>query len=143
MTAILSVYGRIGQQPKDIQTRTGTTMVTASVAVSLDVAREDELSTWWLSLLAFGKTAEQLQRCEKGDLVGVVGRLQLSRWTDQSGDTKEQHRLIVDQIVSARTVRPRGGRRASQSQDQQRRPSATAAQTPAATVRDFDDELPF
>jgi single-strand DNA-binding protein len=67
-----AVYGRLGGDPVPRETRNGTAMLTASLAV--DVARAgQDADTEWFDLAAFGKTAEELCRQHKGDLVSVMG----------------------------------------------------------------------
>jgi len=121
-----SAYGRLGQDPKGIATKTGTAMCVASIAV--DVAREDaDAPPLWLGIVAFGRVAEALAKHNKGDLLSVSGRVQVNRWTGNDGTRHEQLQIVADALVSARTVRPGGRRKASRTED-----------APAP----FDDELP-
>jgi len=104
MTA--AAYGRLGNDPKRLETASGKLMVVASMAVTLSM-RDDE-TTLWLGLVAFGKSAEALNRQKKGDLISVSGRCQMNVWG--TGDEKhEQLQVVVDSVVSAKAVRP-GGR---------------------------------
>ena len=109
MTAAISLYGRLGQDPRTVATKTGTPMATASLAVSLS----DDDSATWFGVVAFSRQADELTRHSKGDLVSVSGRLQVNRWTTQTGEAREQLQVVADTVLSARTVRPRGGRKAS------------------------------
>src|SRR5690606_2826280 len=102
-----SAYGRLGGDPKSIETRTGTAMAVANLAVELP-DRQNESHTVWLGVVAFGRVAETLTRHSKGDLLSVVGRVQLNPYTDREGTEREQLQIIADAIVSARTVRPGG-----------------------------------
>ena len=115
--ATLAVYGRLGSDPREHSTRTGKAMTTASLAVNVpDRSRdadEGAEAALWLRVTAFGRLAEDLARHAKGDPVSVCGRLQFSRWTDRDGDEREQWQVLADALVSARTVRPGGGRRKS------------------------------
>lgn len=112
MTAALSVYGRLGQPPKAIETRTGTSMVAGSLAVQVG-----EESTWWVGVVAFGKVADDLLRHEQGDLLSVAGRVQLRQYQTRAGEDREQVQVIADALVSAKSVRPRGGRRKHTPED--------------------------
>ena len=143
-TPILSCYGRLGSDPRTHITQSGKPMATASIAVTLDCRDDDAGATWWLSLVAFGTQVESLAKHGKGDMIGVFGRLQLSRWTGNDGQTKEQHQLIVDQLTSSKTVRPSGKRKGQQATtDQQRNRVSYAAQHPDAGTADFNDAIPF
>ena len=160
--ATLAVYGRLGTDPREHETRKGGAMATASLAVDVpDRSRDAEegaTETLWLRVTAFGRVAQDLAGHAKGDPVSVSGRLQFSRWTDRDGDEHEQWQIVADALVSARTVRP-GGRRRSEGDgngrdrdDGRRRgegagwPGVTepAPEPPASSApADFDDDIPF
>jgi single-strand DNA-binding protein len=105
-----SAYGRLGQDPTERESQAGKKWVTVSLAV--DIAMDADQPPFWLRVVAFGKVAEMLLRHGKGDLLSVSGRAQINRWTDrQSGQAREQIQIVADSLVSARTVRPSGGKR--------------------------------
>jgi single-stranded DNA-binding protein len=118
MTA--AIYGRLGGDPKRLETNSGKLMVVGSMAVTLPM--RDEEHTTWMGLVAFGKAAEALNRQEKGDLVSVSGRCQMNIWNDGA----KQQMQVVDSIVSAGSIRP-GGRAPAGKQK----------------AEDFDDDLAF
>ena len=114
MTAQIAVHGRLGRDPRPIETGSGKPMTAASVAVTLDAREDGEIgeATLWLDVLAFGRVADDLARHAKGDTVSVAGRLQLSRFTSSTtGEARENWQCVADSVISARTVRPGGGRR--------------------------------
>ena len=127
MNMQISANGRLGRAPKRIETRTGTVMAVSSLAVELQVGQSDETTTQWLNLVTFGKTAEQLLQHDQGDLVRVLGNVQIGRW-DRNGEPVDQLSVVAQALLSARTVRP-GGKKAQQ--------------TKPAAVEEFDDEVPF
>ena len=110
--AALAVSGRLGSEPRDHTTFRGS-MATASVAVDVEDrtrgAEKGATKTLWITIIAFGRVADELALHERGDPVAVSGRLQWSSWTDQAGDQHEQLQILADALISARTVR--GGRR--------------------------------
>ena len=129
-----SIYGRLGADPVERETRNGKTMVTASLAVNAgrpDVGPE----TVWVSLAAFGRAAEALARHAKGELIAVMGPLHLNRYTARDGTERQGWSLTVDSLMSARAVRPGGGKRGAAQ-----RPSAAAS---GAADAEFDDVLPI
>ncbi len=130
-----AVHGRVGDNPIKRQTRGGKTMVTASVAINAGRPDVGD-ATIWLSLAAFGRAAEALARHVKGDLLGAMGRLYHTKFTARDGTEREGWSLTIDQLMSARTVRPHGGRRRAEAQ----RPSAAAS---GAADAEFDDVLPI
>ncbi len=109
-----SVYGRLGADPVERETRNGKAMVTVSLAVSAGRPDADE-ETVWFSLAAFGRTAETLARHAKGDLLAAMGPLHRTRFTGRDGQEREGWSLNVEAIVSARTVRPSGGRKRTEA----------------------------
>lgn len=133
-----SLHGRLGADPVARETKSGTAMATASIAV--DAARHGvEPETAWFSLVAFGKQADALLRHAKGDMLSAMGTLSRSHYTARTGDEREQWSLTCEAIVSTRTVRPAG-----------RKPAAAPGRTtpprqqPAGTwQRPFDDEVPL
>lgn len=133
MTAEIAAYGRLGRDPRQVETRSGKTMTVASIAVQLGA--EPDGATW-LGIVAFGTTAETLVQHRKGEPVSVTGRLQSRTWTDGDRATRQQFEVVADSILSARTVRP--GARAK-ARDRR-------AQPPDAIPSDDgmpDDEIPF
>lgn len=107
MTAQLAAYGRLGGDPVERTAQSGKTWATASLAVN----GGDDKPTLWVSVVAFDRAAQDLCRHAKGDHVSVSGRLQLNKWNDHEGKEREQLQVVVDALVSARSVRPAGGRR--------------------------------
>lgn len=113
MSIQASAYGRLGGAPRQINTKTGRSMVVANLAVDQGNG-DDDAPPLWIGLVCFGQLAETLLRHDKGDPLSVSGRLQMRSWTDTEGAGREQLQLVVDAMVSARAVRPGGGRKAGQ-----------------------------
>ena len=111
MSAAIAIYGRLGSDPAGRQSQAGNPWATVSIAV--DLGKGDDEATMWFNVIAFGRVAETLCRHRKGDLLSVSGRLQLNRWTDRDGAERETLQVVADAIVSARSVRPSGGRRSA------------------------------
>ncbi|WP_431321655.1 single-stranded DNA-binding protein [Rhizobium sp. YTU87027] len=103
-----AAYGRLGQEPRSIQTQSGNAMAVASIAVSVGEHDEPPL---WIGILAFGKLADDLLRHQKGDMVSASGRVQRSSWTNSAGEKREQLQIVADSIISSRLTRPPTGQR--------------------------------
>lgn len=130
-----AIRGRLGADPVERTTSGGKTMVTVNVAVSVNrYGAEDD--TQWFGLAAFGKTADVLARHAKGDLVNAFGKITRSRYTGKDGSPRESWQMTVDQVISARTVRPAG---------KKKRESGDGAPSRASDggASGFDDEIPF
>ena len=101
----IAAYGRLGQNPKPITTKTGKAMTAASIAIELS-DRDGEAQTEWLGVVAFGRVAETLLCHSKGDLVSVAGRVQLSLFDTKDGESRRELQVIADSVISAKSVRP-------------------------------------
>ncbi len=132
-----SIYGRLGADPVERTTRNDKTMVAVSLAVNAARHGVDE-ETVWISLAAFGRAAEALARHRKGDLLAAMGPLHRTRFTGRDGTEREGWSLTVEAIISARTVRPAGGRKRDTAQKPR-----TATPTSPDGGAPFDDEIPF
>ena len=133
----LSAYGRLGREPKPITTKTGKAMTVASLAVTVPSREDGETvdATQWVSVTAFGKLADDLARHGKGEMVAVIGRAQLNRYQAQDGAAREDLGLVADSLMSARTSRPAGKRKASSG-------SSTSSPDPGPEP-EFNDDIPF
>ena len=116
MTAQIAAYGRLARDPRQHETTSGKPMTTGTIAVEVELherGAETAAETLWLQVCAFGRQADDLARMAKGEPVSVAGRLQMTRYQTREGDARESWQCIADSVVSARTVRPKGGGRRS------------------------------
>lgn len=127
-----SAYGRLASDPREITTKSGKPMAVARIAVQMG---DDD--TLWLNVIAFGSMAEMLLKHGKGEFISISGRVQKKSWTDKEGQARESLEIVADTIVSARTVRPGGGKKRDTG-DQRREPKQ-----PSGGGRPFDDQIPF
>ncbi|EEQ8489466.1 single-stranded DNA-binding protein [Escherichia coli] len=136
MTAQIAAYGRLVDDPQVKQTSKGTPMTLARMAVSLPCSQaQDGQATLWLSVLAFGKQADQLAGHEKGNVISVSGTMQISQWTGQNGETRQGYQVIADSVISAKTVRPGGSRRKTTG--------TQGNQPPAGGDDPYGNDIPF
>ncbi len=124
-----SAYGRLGQNPRSHETKTGKPMATCTLAV--DIAREEDAGPLWLGIVAFGGKAKDLIRHGKGELISVSGRVQRNTYTTRDGEAREQLQIVADAIVSARTVRPGNARKRQPKGEEQ------------TSSDEFNDKIPF
>lgn len=104
MSTQLAAHGRLGGDPRRIETKTGRAMATATLAVDAADRREgDDAPPLWLGLVAFGTLADRLLEQDNGDALSVYGRLQVRRW-EGDGEAREQLQVVVETILSAHTV---------------------------------------
>lgn len=97
------LLGNVGREPEIRQTGGGTTVATASLALSerRKVNGEWVDQTEWVNIQAFGKTAEVIRDyVTKGAKLYVEGKLQTQSWQDkQSGEKKYKTVVIIDELV--------------------------------------------
>lgn len=146
MTAQMSVYGRLVADPQEKQTQSGKAMTTGKMAVTLPAKNGER--TLWLSLVAFGKQAELLARHKKGDMIRASGNMTANVWTDSAGVERESYQIMLDALISPRTVRPLNkSEQQGQAENalQRAREQAQAHQQPQSDDNPppFYDEVPF
>jgi len=145
-----AAWGRLGSDPRDL-TKEGnqTRMAAASVAVDVTDPRESEDEPLWLGIVAFGRQADDLLRHAKGECVSVSGRVQRRRFRGRDGADHEQLQVVADSIISARTVRPKGGGSGggksggNGGQRQRSRQGQGGGGQPTPAGDDLDDPVPF
>ncbi len=143
MTAHISAYGRLVADPTERSTNTGASMAMGRLAVSLPChSAQDGQATFWLGVIAFGKQAEALALHVKGDMVSVSGVMQINQWTAQDGGTQTGYQVVADSVISAKTVRPKSGRK-SQSPQPGQQPTPPSAWDIYQQPEDIDQTPPF
>lgn len=82
------IIGRLVRDPDVRYTSGGEPMAVArfTVAVNRPRSKDKEQTSDFPSFVAFGKTAELLEKYfKKGNLIGVTGRIQTGSYTDKNG----------------------------------------------------------
>ena len=145
----------IGNLGKDAEIRNGGGTTIANLRLATTDRRKAQDGTWadhteWHSVVAFGKTAEVMEKWgKKGKMLYIEGRLQTREYTDKGGNKRWSTEVVANEIRmlggkadDAATGRSEPQGRAEQSgrgSAGQRKPEAPADQwSPGA-----DDDLPF
>ena len=113
MTIYASIHGRMGSDPVASETKAGNPMVRASIAVDVTPHNVDDPESLWVSVLAFGAVAEALDRAAKGEMVTAQGRMTKGHYSAKDGTQRESWTMIADAILTARSARATGKRRAA------------------------------
>ncbi len=93
-----------------------------------------------MGIVGFGRVAESLLKHKRGDMLSAAGRVQLNTWATDGGEQRRQFQIVADSVISARTVRPGGGRKAKQGHGiAQARNAAQSSPEPPP----FDDPIGF
>lgn len=124
---VASIHGRCAKDVIIGETKAGKTMARTTLAVDASGFRAEEQETLWITLFAFGKQADLLEKVQKGEMVSAFGRMSRSHFTGKEGEQRESWSLAADSLVTARSARP---------------PGRKAAPRSSAGV-DFDDEISF
>ena len=144
----------MGRPTRDPEIRTaaagsGTTIARFTLAVNRRFHRDSEPSADFISCVAFGKTAEFIEKyITKGRQICVCGRIQTGSYTNQDGRTIYTTDVIVEEVNFADS-RPNADAPNSQPA-QQAAPSAAQSPAPDAAMPapeapgfDGDEDIPF
>jgi single-strand DNA-binding protein len=136
--------GRLATDP-DLQQTTNTkkSVVSVRLAVQRDTAKyaeEDQVD--WINLVFWEKKAETLAKYgRKGDMIGVVGRLQSRKWEDVKKQDHVTYEIFVDKFYFLNKKSKEEDPRAPGDRDApRRRRDMTKVDI---YPDDSEDELPF
>jgi single-strand DNA-binding protein len=141
----VSLIGNLGKDPEMRQTQSGASVGTLRIGVTERRKEGDDYKdhTEWVSVVCFGKTAENAAKyLQKGRQVFVEGRLQTRSWDDKSGQTRYTTEVIASQLLflgSARDQASSGGPSFSRNDPV----SIDTSSTMSHGVFVEDDDIPF
>ena len=123
--------GRLARDPELKFFESGKCVANTRMAVNqLGAKQGDDKEPDWFKVEVWGDSAQEFcDKCRKGDLVEVVGRVKSSRWTDRS--TGQERMELVVSVQEWRAVRTAGA------------PAAAPAQAAAPAPAEDDDDIPF
>ena len=123
--------GRLTKAPELKQTNSGKSVCGFTIAV--DRSRDRE-KTDFIPIVAWGKTAEFVnQWFGKGDLITIVGRIEVRNYDDKNGNKRTATEIIAEEVLFG------GSKSTGQG-------SENAAQRNVAGLEEVDDDgadLPF
>ena len=110
------VMGRCGKDPEIRMTQKGTAVASVTLAVDRDYSADQNKETDWIDVVAFGKTAEFVEKYfSKGQMAVVSGRLQIRNWDDKDGNKRRSAEILADHVYfgegkkdRAETYEPQG-----------------------------------
>ena len=143
------LMGRLARDP-EVRYSQGSTPVAVArytLAVSRRFKREGEADTDFINCVAFGKSGEFVERFfKKGQMVSVVGRLQVRSWEDKDGVKRWSTEVVTEEHYFAESKSSFEGRMASHHDDGQNASSSNSSNNggfyPIEDGLD-DDDLPF
>ena len=93
------VMGRCGKDPEIRMTQKGTAVASVTLAVDRDYSADQNKETDWIDVVAFGKTAEFVEKYfSKGQMAVVSGRLQIRNWEDKEGNKRRSAEIVADNV---------------------------------------------
>jgi single-strand DNA-binding protein len=128
------IGGRLTSEPELKTTQSGISVASFSVAVNRKTKQGEEQKSDFFNVTAWRQTAELVSRYfHKGSSICIVGVLQNSSWTDQSGQKHYRTDIVADEVMFVD----------SKSDGNQAAPSFTNAPTPKFEEISTDGDLPF
>jgi len=94
------LIGRLGRNPEDRMTAGGTHVSNFSLATDTNHAGNEDKTTQWHRIVAFGKTAEQCNLyLQKGRLVCIEGALQTRSWEKPAGEKHYSTEVVASRVT--------------------------------------------
>lgn len=95
----IQLTGRITKDIELRKTSSGTSIVQLDIAIRRNRKKEDgTYDTDFFNLDSFGSTADFIAKyCHKGDMIGIVGRLQNNNY-EKDGKTVYKNSIIIEEI---------------------------------------------
>jgi len=94
------LMGRLARNPEVRYSQSAEPLAVArySLAVNRRFKREGEQNVDFVPCVAFGKTGEFAEKYfKKGQMVSVVGRLQVRSWDDQEGKKRWTTEVVIEE----------------------------------------------
>ena len=89
--------GRLTKAPELKQTQNGKSVCSFTIAVDRNRDRE---KTDFIPIVAWGKTAEFVnQWFGKGDLITIVGRIEVRNYEDKNGNKRTATEIIAEEVL--------------------------------------------
>lgn len=141
------LMGRLTKDPEIRYTGTGEPIAIAryTIAVSRPYKKDGQTQADFINIVSYRKAAEFIEKYfKKGQMIAIVGRLQVRSWDDSEGKRHWSTEVITDEIHFA------GGKNENGSATQAA-PAAPQTASVAQTDSGFypvnpsieDDDLPF
>lgn len=141
----VELVGRLTRDPEMRMSQSGTGVVRFSVAVNRTRKVEGQPDADFINCVAFGKTAEFMERyIKKGYLVSVEGRIQTGSYENQQGQRVYTTDIICD---SVQNLTPKNSAESTYSEPSYQAPSYNEPQSSnddyTGTLDISSDDLPF
>ena len=96
------LLGRLTKDPEVRYTQNNILVASFTLAVNRRFTKEGERQADFINIVAWNKTGEFASKYfQKGQQVGVIGRLQTSTWDDQDGKKHYVTEVIAEEVYFA------------------------------------------
>ena len=93
------ITGRIANNLELRSTSTGKSICEFRLATNRPVVRDGERVADFINCRVWNKTAENLTKYQnKGNLIAVIGRMQVDRYEDKGGNTRYSNYVLVEDL---------------------------------------------
>ena len=93
------ITGRIANNLELRSTSTGKSICEFRLATNRPTNRDGERVADFINCRVWGKTAENLVKYQtKGNLIAVIGRMQVDRYEDKGGNTRYSNYVLVEDL---------------------------------------------
>ena len=102
------LLGRLTREPEVRYTQGGEPMAVAryTLAVNRNLTKNGQQEADFINCVAFGKLGEFAEKyLRKGQLISVVGRLQVRSWDDQNGQKRWSTEVVIEEHYFAESKR--------------------------------------
>ena len=91
--------GRLTRDPELRYTANNKAVCDFTIATNRPVVRDGERVADFINCRVWGKTAENLVKYQtKGNLIAVIGRMQVDNYTDKDGNNRYNTYLLVEEL---------------------------------------------
>ena len=95
----LVLVGRLVRDPELRYTANNKAVCDFTIATNRPVVRDGEKVADFINCRVWGKTAENLVKYQtKGNLIAVIGRMQVDNYTDKDGNNRYNTYLLVEEL---------------------------------------------
>jgi single-strand DNA-binding protein len=143
----------VGNLGRDAEIRnTGGGMAIANLRLATTDRRKAQDGTWqdhteWHAVVAFGKTAEVMEKWgKKGKMLYVEGRIQTREYTDKDGNKRWSTEIVANEIrmLGKNDAEGQGQGRSSGAPDRSRSaPPTGRSPEPSGDFGGADEDIPF
>ena len=142
------LMGRLARDPEVRYSQGATPLAVArfTLAVNRRFKRDGEPDADFINCVAFGKSGEFVERFfKKGQMVSIVGRLQVRSWDDKDGSKRWSTGVVVEETYFAESKASFEGRAASEGYSAPQKKSAPSQAEGFYPIDESieDDDLPF